>query len=152
MATAWHPALSMPMMKRGQPEVPTQLQRPLRLHSIGPTYMLTSKQAAHGLPSSTSSSMWHGSTTRTSWNLADDEPEQARASTEAWDAAFLAFHTARVQRDSHWRKHIHLETDLLSATHASDMLLVSRGLTTSAGSLRAGIWTLSEAERNMMSH
>ena len=85
-------------------------------------------------------------------DLADDEPEQASASTVAWDAAFLAFHTARVQRDSHWRKHIHLETDLLSATHASDMFLVSRGLTTSAGSLRAGIWTLSEAERNMMSH
>ena len=85
-------------------------------------------------------------------DLADDEPEQARASTEAWEAAFLAFHSARVQRDNHWRQHMQLEADLLSATHASDMFLVSKGLPTSAGSLHAGIWTLSEEERNLMSH
>ena len=85
-------------------------------------------------------------------DLADDEPEQARASTEAWEAAFIAFHSARVQRDNHWRQQMHLEADLLSATHASDMYLVSLGLSTSASSTHAGIWKLSVAELDTMSH
>ena len=85
-------------------------------------------------------------------DLAEEEPELAQASLGAWEAAFAAYHSARVQRGNHWRQLICLEADLLSAGHASDMFLFSRGLGLSVGSTRAGIWALSDAERDTMTH